>query len=217
MSRFDCSQEDERAAGVAAAVAAVRRGELVVLPTDTVYGVGADAFTASAVTALLEAKGRARDMPVPVLVGSVRTANALVEEMSPYGSDLIEAFWPGALTIVCRHSSTLQWDLGETRGTVALRMPLQRVALEVLAEAGPMGVSSANRSGLSPAITVDEAMDQLGDSIAVCLDAGTCAEPVPSSIVDVTGPVPRLLREGAIPTDKLREVVDVLSTEENQA
>lgn len=217
MSRFDCTQEEERAAGVAAAVAAVRRGELVVLPTDTVYGIGADAFTASAVTALLEAKGRDRDMPVPVLVGSVRTANALVEDMSPYGNDLIEAFWPGALTLVCRHGPSLQWDLGETRGTVALRMPLQRVALDLLSQAGPMGVSSANRSGQAPAITIDEAMDQLGESVSAYLDEGTCADSVPSSIVDLTGPVPRLLREGAIPADKLREVVDVLTTEESQA
>lgn len=217
MSRFDCSDREQRSAGVKAAVAAVRRGELVVLPTDTVYGIGADAFTADAVAALLEAKDRGRDMPVPVLVGSVRTANALVEDMSPYGSDLIEAFWPGAVTIVCRHGASLQWDLGETKCTVALRMPLQQVALEVLAESGPMGVSSANRSGQAPAITVDEAMDQLGDAVSVYLDAGTCADSVPSSIVDLTGPVPRLLREGAIPADKLREVVDVLSTEEDEA
>lgn len=215
MTRFDCSDAEERAAGLKEAVTAVRRGELVVLPTDTVYGIGADAFTPDAVQALLDAKARGRDMPVPVLVGSVSAANALVEEMSPYGDDLIEAFWPGALTIVCRHGPSLAWDLGEARGTVALRMPQQQVALELLGEAGPTAVSSANRSGSPPATTVDEAAGQLGDAVSVYLDDGPCADPVPSSIVDLTGPVPRLLREGALPTEKLREVVTYLITDED--
>lgn len=215
MKRFDCSDREQRAEGVAATVAAVRGGELAVLPTDTVYGVGADAFTPDAVQALLDAKGRGRDMPVPVLVGSLRAANALVEGTGPYGNDLIEAFWPGALTLVCRHSSSLAWDLGEAQGTVALRMPLQRLALDVLGETGPMAVSSANLSGSPPATTAAEAADQLGDAVAVYLDDGPCAEPVPSSIVDLTGPVPRLLREGAIPADKLREVVGFLLTEDD--
>lgn len=216
MSRFDCSDQEQRAAGVKEAVSALRRGELVVLPTDTVYGIGADAFTPTAVTDLLEAKGRGRDMPVPVLVGSVRAANALVEEMSPYGNDLIEAFWPGALTLVCRHGPSLAWDLGEAKGTVALRMPLQQLALDVLGEAGPTAVSSANRSGLPPATTADQAESQLGDSIEVYLDDGPSAESVPSSIIDLTGPVPRLLREGAISTEKLREVVSFLLTDEDE-
>ena len=216
MSRFDCSDQEQRAAGVKEAVSALRRGELVVLPTDTVYGIGADAFTPTAVTDLLEAKGRGRDMPVPVLVGSVRAANALVEEMSPYGNDLIETFWPGALTLVCRHGPSLAWDLGEAKGTVALRMPLQQLALDVLGEAGPTAVSSANRSGLPPATTADQAESQLGDSIEVYLDDGPSADSVPSSIIDLTGPVPRLLREGAISTEKLREVVSFLLTDEDE-
>src|SRR5690606_24838160 len=136
--------------GHGGAAAAVRRGELVVLPTDTVYGLGADAFTHTAVAALLEAKGRGRDMPPPVLVGTVRAATALVEDLGPYGQDLIDAFWPGPLTIVCKANRALSWDLGDTKGTVALRMPLHPVALDLLKETGPMAVSSANRSG-SPA------------------------------------------------------------------
>lgn len=201
--------------GMKDAAATVRRGELVVLPTDTVYGVGADAFTPSAVRALLDAKSRGREMPVPVLVGSVRAATALAEDITPYGQDLVEEFWPGALTIVCRHTSTLSWDLGETKGTVAVRMPLHQDALELLKETGPMAVSSANRSGAPPATTCDEAEEQLGDSVAVYLDGGRCGNPVPSSIVDLTGPVPRLLREGAIPADRLREVLHFLVTDED--
>lgn len=212
MSRtFECADPAARAAGLRAAASAVRRGAIVVLPTDTVYGVGADAFSAEAVDALLAAKGRGRDMPVPVLVGSPRTVDGLVLEMTPAGRDLTEAFWPGALTLVCRHQPSLQWDLGDTRGTVAVRMPLHPVAVELLTDVGPMAVSSANRSGSPPATTVTEAADQLGESVAVYLDGGTCANAVPSSIVDLTSDVPRLLRAGAIGLEQLREVVPELA------
>nr|BFE87135.1 hypothetical protein GCM10020093_097360 [Planobispora longispora] len=148
--RYDCADAEQRAAGLTDAASAVRQGELVVLPTDTVYGIGGDAFTQSAVVRLLEAKGRGRDMPVPVLVGTVRAANALVENLGPYGQDLIDAFWPGPLTLICRANRSLSWDLGDTKGTVALRMPLHAVALDLLKETGPMAVSSANRSGSLP-------------------------------------------------------------------
>ena len=179
MLRFDCSIPEQRAAGIEAAVDAVRQGKLVVIPTDTVYGIGADAFTPSAVNALLAAKGRGRDMPVPVLVGSVRAANALLDDLGPYGQDLIDAFWPGPLTIIGHAVRSLQWDLGETKGTVAVRMPLHAVALDLLKETGPMAVSSANRSGAPPATTVAEAEEQLGDSVAVYLDGGRCTQPFP--------------------------------------
>nr|WP_205830140.1 L-threonylcarbamoyladenylate synthase [Microbispora sp. CL1-1] len=200
--------------GLAEAISTVRRGELVVLPTDTVYGIGADAFTPSAVNALLEAKGRGRDIPVPVLVGTVRAANALVESLGTYGQDLVDAFWPGPLTLILRANRSLSWDLGDTKGTVAVRMPLHPVALDLLKETGPMAVSSANRSGNPPPTTVDEAEEQLGDAVDVYLDAGPCADSVPSTIVDLTTAVPRVLRKGAIPVDKIRALVGYLATEE---
>jgi tRNA threonylcarbamoyl adenosine modification protein (Sua5/YciO/YrdC/YwlC family) len=209
--RYDCSDPAQRAAGIAAAAGAVRNGELVVLPTDTVYGIGADAFTPEAVSALLAAKGRGRDMPPPVLVGTVRAAAALVEEMGPFGQDLIDEFWPGGLTLICRASRTLSWDLGETRGTVAVRMPLHAVALDLLKQTGPMAVSSANRTGSPAATTADEAVEQLGESVAVYLDGGPCPGGVPSTIVDLTGSVPRLLRDGAVSLDRLREVAALVS------
>ena len=209
--RYDCSDPEQRAAGIAAAAGAVRNGELVVLPTDTVYGIGADAFTPEAVSGLLTAKGRGRDMPPPVLVGTVRAAAALVEEMGPFGQDLIDEFWPGGLTLICRASPTLRWDLGETRGTVAVRMPLHAVALDLLKQTGPMAVSSANRTGSPPATTADEAVGQLGDSVAVYLDGGACPGGVPSTIIDLTGSVPRLLRDGAVSLDRLREVAALVS------
>src|SRR5580693_9184913 len=142
-----------RAAGIAAAALALRNGEMVVLPTDTVYGLGADAFSAAAVTRLLAAKGRGRDMPPPVLVGTVRAAAALVEDLGPDGQQLIDEFWPGGLTIVCRATRSLSWDLGDTKGTVAIRMPEDPIALDLLRETGPMAVSSANRTGLPAATT----------------------------------------------------------------
>ncbi len=146
-TRYDCRDPQSRVAGVDAAVAAARAGELIVLPTDTVYGIGADAFIPAAVTTMLAAKGRGRNMPPPVLVGTARAAAALVEDLGAFGQDLIDEFWPGALTLVFRVSPTLLWDLGDTRGTVALRMPLHAVALDVLKQTGPLAVSSANRTG----------------------------------------------------------------------
>jgi L-threonylcarbamoyladenylate synthase len=212
--RFDCTDPEQRAEGLTEAAAAVRRGELVVLPTDTVYGIGADAFTPAAVTALLDAKGRGRDMPPPVLVGTVRAANALTDDMGPYGQDLIDAFWPGPLTLVCKVNRALSWDLGDTKGTVALRMPLHPVALDLLKETGPMAVSSANRSGAAAAVTAAEAEEQLGDAVAVYLDGGKTTDNVPSTILDLTTAVPRMLRRGAIPVEKLRGIIGYVATDD---
>jgi L-threonylcarbamoyladenylate synthase len=206
---YDCGDEEARAAGLAAAATAILRGELVVLPTDTVYGLGADAFSPAAVTRLLVAKGRGRDMPPPVLVGTIRAASALVEDLGPYGQQLIDEFWPGGLTIVCRAARTLSWDLGDTKGTVAVRMPEDQVALELLRETGPMAVSSANLTGSAAASTAAEARGQLGDSVAVYLDGGPRPGGVASTIVDLTGDQPRLLRRGAISVGRLREVAAV--------
>jgi len=206
---YDCADDAQHAEGLSAAVAAVLNGELVVLPTDTVYGLGADAFNPAAVNRLLAAKGRGRDMPPPVLVGTVRADTALVEDMGPDGQRLIEEFWPGGLTIVCRAARTLNWDLGDTKGTVAIRMPEDEIALELLKETGPMAVSSANLTGSDAATTAAAARDQLGESVSVYLDGGERAGGVASTIVDVTGDQPRLLRRGAISVGRLREVAAV--------
>ncbi|GAA2318399.1 L-threonylcarbamoyladenylate synthase [Streptomyces kunmingensis] len=205
--RYDTNDATDRATGLREAASAVRRGELVVLPTDTVYGVGADAFTAEAVGDLLEAKGRGRNMPSPVLIGSPNTLHGLVTDFSEMAWELVDAFWPGALTIVAKHQPSLQWDLGETRGTVAVRMPLHPVAIELLNEVGPMAVSSANLTGHRAPEDCDAAQEMLGDSVSVYLDGGPTPGIVPSSIVDVTGKVPVLLRAGALTADELRKVV----------
>jgi tRNA threonylcarbamoyl adenosine modification protein (Sua5/YciO/YrdC/YwlC family) len=215
---YDCRDPQEREQGIAAAIDAVRRGDLVVLPTDTVYGLGADAFSPSAVQTLLAAKRRGRDMPVPVLVGSWHTIDGLVRSVSPTVRQLVEAFWPGGLTLVVEHAASLAWDLGDADGTVAVRMPLHPVALEVLNSTGPMAVSSANVSGQPPATTAEEAREQLGWLVEVYLEAGDCGDPVASTIVDVSGEVPRLLRAGAVSVEKLREIVpDLLVPVEDRA
>ncbi|KAA2259425.1 threonylcarbamoyl-AMP synthase [Solihabitans fulvus] len=206
---YDSSRPDSRAAGLAAAAGAVRSGRLVVLPTDTVYGIGCDAFDASAVRSLLEAKGRGPDMPVPVLVGSWSTIDGLVLTVPRQARQLIEAFWPGGLSIVLPHAPSLAWDLGQTRGTVMLRMPLHPVAIELLREIGPMAVSSANRTGQAPPATVEDARAQLGDSVPVYLDGGPSGENIASTIVDLTGDEPVVLRAGVVSVAEVSEVLGV--------
>jgi tRNA threonylcarbamoyl adenosine modification protein (Sua5/YciO/YrdC/YwlC family) len=205
---YDCSNPDSRAAGLTAAAQAVRAGRLVVLPTDTVYGLGCDAFSSTAVKALLAAKHRGPDMPVPVLVGSWSTIDGLVLGVPASARSLIEAFWPGGLSIVLPHAPSLSWDLGSTKGTVMLRMPLHPVALELLREVGPMAVSSANISGRRPASSAAEAQEQLASSVDLYLDGGPSGAPVASTIVDLTGSEPRILREGEITRQQVSEVLE---------
>jgi L-threonylcarbamoyladenylate synthase len=206
---FDCFDSGQRALGIASAVSALKGGRLVVLPTDTVYGIGADAFDNSAVAALLAAKGRGRDMPVPVLVGSWHTIDGLVYSVPPAARELIRAFWPGALSLVVRQAPSLHWDLGDANGTVMLRMPLQPVAIELLREVGPMAVSSANVSGRPAAVTAAGARDQLGDLVEVYLESGPSARQAASTIVDLTSAAPRVLREGPVTAAAIAGVLGI--------
>lgn len=208
MTQFlDCRDPDNRSDAIAAAAAAVKSGGLVVMPTDTVYGIGADAFDTSAVGALLAAKGRGRDMPVGVLVGSWHTIEGLVYSVPDSARELIRAFWPGALSLVVQQAPSLQWDLGDARGTVMLRMPLHPVAIELLRETGPMAVSSANVSGRPAASTAEEARDQLGDTVEVYLDGGTAPQQAASTILDLTGEAPHIVREGPVSAAAIADVL----------
>jgi len=217
---YDCSVDSELLTGMRLARAAIGRGELVVIPTDTVYGVAADAFSPAAVQRLLEAKGRGRQSPPPVLVPGVPTLAALAERVPEEVDALVEAFWPGGLTIVLPASPSLVWDLGETKGTVALRMPDNTLALELLSETGPLAVSSANLTGRPAARTAAEAEAMLGESVSVYLDGGEAGSAYDrvegkdssSTIVDATALASgagglRILRHGVISADQLREVV----------
>lgn len=206
---FNCADRGQRSSGISAAVAALKAGRLVVMPTDTVYGVAADAFDRTAVDALLAAKGRGRDMPVGVLVGSWHTIEGLVYSVPPGARELIRAFWPGALSLVVVQAPSLQWDLGDARGTVMLRMPLHPVAIELLREAGPLAVSSANVSGQPAAVDADDARRQLGDRVDVYLDGGPSAQQAASTIVDLTGAFPRILRPGPVTAERIADVLGV--------
>lgn len=206
---YHCLEPDEREAGLSAAVDAVQAGQCIVLPTDTVYGIGADAFNNDAVAKLLATKRRGPDMPVPVLVGSWTTIQGLVREFSDTAKILVEAFWPGGLSIVVPEAPSLPWNLGDTRGTVLLRMPNQPLALELLQRTGPMAVSSANISGNPPALNAANAKQQFGDAVGIYLDGGAAQVGEPSTIVDISGPQPVILREAAISAERIGEVLNL--------
>ncbi|HIW67993.1 MAG TPA: threonylcarbamoyl-AMP synthase [Candidatus Dietzia merdigallinarum] len=206
---YDCTEETGREVGLSSASGALRAGRLVVTPTDTLYGIAADAFDPDAVNLLLSAKRRGPDMPVPVLVGSWETIDGLVVSTPAAARDLIRAFWPGGLSLIVHQAPSLGWNLGHTQGTVMLRMPLHPVAIELLRDVGPLAVSSANVSGQPPATTVAQAREQLGESVAVYLDGGPCAVGLPSTIVDLTGPGPVIVREGAVTSERVGEVLDI--------
>jgi tRNA threonylcarbamoyl adenosine modification protein (Sua5/YciO/YrdC/YwlC family) len=216
---YDCSVPAELLTGMRLARGAIGKGELVVIPTDTVYGIAADAFSPAAVERLLAAKGRGRQSPPPVLIPGIPTLDALAETVTDEVRRLTAEFWPGGLTIIVRARPTLEWDLGETRGTVALRMPSDKIALELLAETGPLAVSSANLTGEPAATTAQEAERMLGDSVAVYLDGGPAGEAYPgavarsgSTIVDATALTHpegklRIVRHGVIPDEEIVRVV----------
>ena len=204
---IDCTSEEGLAEGITAAAEAVRRGEVVVLPTDTVYGVGVDAFASDAVAAVLAVKGRGREMPLPVLGPNPQTVDGLAADIPAYARDLIHAFWPGPLTLVMHAQSSLMWDLGETNGTVALRMPRNDTALALLSEVGPMAVTSANVTGQPPATTVLDAAAQLGSAVSVYLEAGPSAGGLASTILDCTHQTPGILRAGAVSAGQIQEVL----------
>jgi tRNA threonylcarbamoyl adenosine modification protein (Sua5/YciO/YrdC/YwlC family) len=207
---YPTASDEERETAIEAAAQAVQGGRLVVLPTDTVYGIAADAFDHDAVQALLDAKGRGREMPPPVLVSAATTLAALATNLQPYVEALTEAFWPGPLTLVCEQQPSLTWDLGETRGTVAVRMPDHEIALALLERTGPLAVSSANLSGLPAATEVAEAAGMLGESVEVLLDGGTSPGGAASTILDVRLSQPRLLRLGALSVADVNDVVQPL-------
>ncbi|MGF1647871.1 MAG: L-threonylcarbamoyladenylate synthase [Kineosporiaceae bacterium] len=200
---FDCAVPLERERGLAAAESALGEGGLVVLPTDTLYGLAADAFDRDAVAALVVARGASA--PPPVLVGAPEGMAGLAADVTHAAEALADAFWPGGLTLVCRAQPSLGW--GPEAGTVALRMPLHPVALELLARTGPLAATAANLAGQAPPTSAEAARDGLGDVVAVYLDGGPCLDLPPSTIVDTTGEALTVVREGAVTRAELVEVV----------
>jgi L-threonylcarbamoyladenylate synthase len=213
--RFDCTGDDPASIAEASEAArqAIKDGECIVLPTDTVYGIGVDAFSPEAVQRLLDAKKRGRDMPPPVLIGEPALIRTLAAEVPQTAQALVDRHWPGALTVICRIQPSLRMDLGDTEGTIALRVPDHELARDILRRTGPMAVSSANISGQSAALTCDEAIEQLGDAVSVYLDGGPLgrAGRAPSTIVDFSRREDgEVLRRGAISVEMLRETASSL-------
>lgn len=210
---FDCANSDQLLAGMRTAKQAIAKGQLVVLPTDTVYGIGCDAFSAAAVNALLAAKGRDRQSPPPVLIKDATVMQALAEYVPDVAQTLANAFWPGALTMILRSQPSLTWDLGETKQTVALRVPDQKIALALLAETGPLAVSSANLTGELAATDAESASKYFGDKVAAYLDAGDSPKGEASTILDLTDIRPdgsgeiRLVRQGALAIERIEGVI----------
>ena len=218
---FDCSVDTELLAGMRSAKMAIAKGELVVIPTDTVYGIGCDAFSPKAVETLLAAKGRDRQTPPPVLIANAQTLQALATEVPQVANTLAEKFWPGALTMILRAQPSLRWDLGETKGTVALRIPNHKIALALLEETGPLAVSSANLTKLPAATNISQAVEMLGDKVSAYLDSGESEVGQASTIIDLTGVIERasidgtlvasgsirIVRSGAISIDDIRTAV----------
>jgi tRNA threonylcarbamoyl adenosine modification protein (Sua5/YciO/YrdC/YwlC family) len=220
---FNCTDDVERSEGLAAAQTAIASKQCIVMPTDTVYGIAADAFSPQAVATLLAAKGRGRTMPPPVLIPRPQTMDGLAVDIAEEARRLADEFWPGGLTLIFHAQPSLTWDLGDTKGTVALRMPDDRLALDLLAVTGPLAVSSANRTGQPASRTAAEAQVQLAESVEVYLEDGLRgdtedSQSLPSTIVDCTSQPFRVVRDGAIPVDRLREIVpDLLGLGEEAA
>lgn len=208
---YNCTSEDQRAEGLQHAQRAISEKKCIVMPTDTVYGIAADAFSPLAVTMLLASKGRSRQMPPPVLIPRVNALDGLATDVPADARALAQAFWPGGLTLILHAQPSLDWDLGDTKGTVALRMPDDHLALDLLSMTGPLAVSSANRTGQEAAQTASEARLQLADSVEVYLEGGfrpvKGTNAVPSTIVDATSTPFRVVRQGAIELERLREIV----------
>lgn len=212
---FDCSVDTDLLTGMRLAKVALQRNELVVLPTDTVYGIAADAFSPSGVKALLDAKGRTAQSPPPVLIGNLETLNALADFVPSIARKLAETFWPGALTMIFKAQHALSWELGETKGTVALRMPDHKIALALLAETGPLAVSSANLTGEPAATTCQQAFDYLGESVQVFLDAGNSPKGEASTILDMTALTEKVV-DGEIITEGKVKIVRLGALKKSQ-
>ena len=187
------------------AVAALQAGELVVLPTDTVYAVVADAFQTGATQRLLGAKRRGREFPLSLLIRNPRQVIGLAREVPETAERLMASYWPGPVALVLPEQPDMPWELGNTGGAVTLRMPAHDFLLAVAAEVGPLACSAANRRGELSPTTVEEAELQMDGAVELFIDAGPSA-PAMTTIVDCTRDEVHVLREGLVSTGDVRRV-----------
>jgi L-threonylcarbamoyladenylate synthase len=195
---------DDRAAVRDEVIAALRTPELVVVPTDTVYGVIADAFNPKATMALRDAKGLASTAPLTVLIRSPRQVSGLVSDIPEAADRLMASYWPGPLTLVLPATDGLNWDIG-TRTAVALRMPTDELLLEIISDIGPLVCSAATRAADELPRAIADAQQALGERVALYVDGGIC-DGEWSTIVDLTRDHATVLREGAVASDDIELV-----------
>lgn len=183
-------------------VATLGEGLVVALPTDTVYGLAADPARPGATDRLFAAKERPRNVELPVLVADEAQARSLVDGITPGAARLMTRWWPGPLTLVLRRRAGLAWDLGESRLTIGVRCPDHAFVRAVCAAFGPIATTSANRHGGAPLTDASAVTSELGAGVGLIVDGGTC-DRSPSTVVDATGEVLRLLRAGAVPENEI--------------
>jgi L-threonylcarbamoyladenylate synthase len=199
-------------AAAAAAAEALSAGGLVVIPTDTVYGLAASLQHPEAIRAIFHAKNRPADMPVPVLVASVAEAERLAPGELEAHEALLRRFWPGALTVIVGSSPLIPHEVTAGRGTVGLRQPDSAVAVAILrAAGGALAVTSANLSGGPPACEAAELADALLRHVALVIDAGHCPGGAASTVLDLSVASPRVVREGPVAREELRELLPNLT------
>jgi tRNA threonylcarbamoyl adenosine modification protein (Sua5/YciO/YrdC/YwlC family) len=191
---------------IAAAVEALRGGDVIGIPTDTVYGLAADPWHSGAADRLFLIKGRPRSVELPLLVTGAEQALTLATAVPDCARRLMARFWPGALTIVVPRRRDVDADLGEEDETIGLRCPNHPVPLALCQALGPIAVTSANRHGSPPATHAQDVAEGL-PGVTLVLDAGVC-DGASSTVVDSTGEVPKLLRAGSIEWEQIQAVVD---------
>jgi len=194
--------EHPPAKAIALAVKALSGGDIIGLPTDTVYGLAADPFHTGASDRLFRLKGRPRSVELPVLVGSEAQALSLCTAVPAAARRLMRRYWPGPLTLVLPRRPDLQADLGEEDATIGIRCPNHPVPLAVCAQIGAIATTSANRHGEAPLTTAQEVSEALGAELVLVLDAGVC-DGLPSTVVDCTGQAPKVLREGRLRREEI--------------
>jgi L-threonylcarbamoyladenylate synthase len=196
---------DER---IAAAAATLRGGGLVAFPTETVYGLGADATNADAVARLFDAKNRPRFDPIIVHLADAGLLETVTAGLPPLAIPLAETFWPGPLTMVLPRGESIPPIVSAGLPTVGVRVPDHPVASRLIELAGrPIAAPSANRFGRISPTTASHVRQQFDDQLDVVLDGGPCRVGVESTVLDLTGPLPRLLRHGGVTHEQLQELV----------
>ncbi len=216
---WDCTDSQNRSRAIASAVAVMRRGGLVIVPTENCYVVATDAFSIKGTSLLRRAKVQPPTTPLGLLVASPETVSGVAARVPPAAQVLMRTFWPGMVTLLLRPQATLAWD-HPAQAPVAVRMPLHPIALAVCRGAGPVAASAAAMAGAPAPVTVQEAVDALGDDVAGALDAGRVGDlpwsssedhQLASTVVDVRTRIPSIVRAGAVDSARVEGVLEALS------